>query len=212
MSTALFFVQNPSPSRYKARMGIAVSLMERRVAIGEPDADWLRRFHAGDRVILAKCYRELFGTVFAVVGEVVDGTDRETVVHDLFEKLISRPEVRANFSGGSLAAWLRTLARNQAIDYTRRHSREVQFESTTAARMAPPYSDPASASEARLLLERFRRDVLPVKWAAVFEARFVLQLTQREAAARLGMHRTTLAYQEARVRGLLHKFLLRAEE
>ncbi|NPC78158.1 RNA polymerase subunit sigma-70, partial [Pyxidicoccus fallax] len=57
----------------------------------------------------------------------------------------------------------------------------------------------------------FRREHLPAKWAPVFEARFVRQLSQREAAAALGLHRTTLAYQELRIRSLLKKFLLPPE-
>jgi len=50
--------------------------------------------------------------------------------------------------------------------------------------------------------------VLPAKWATVFEARFVLGLDQRSAATRIGVSRTTLAYQEIQIRRLLRRFLL----
>jgi RNA polymerase sigma-70 factor (ECF subfamily) len=43
----------------------------------------------------------------------------------------------------------------------------------------------------------------------VFDARFIQQLDQPEAARLLGMHRTTLIYQEYRVRTLLKRFVLR---
>ena len=65
--------------------------------------------------------------------------------------------------------------------------------------------------DAKVLVERFRRDCLPPEWAAVFDARFLRQVTQREAAEELGIRRTTLAYQELRIRRLLTQFLLRAE-
>jgi RNA polymerase sigma-70 factor (ECF subfamily) len=66
-------------------------------------------------------------------------------------------------------------------------------------------------ADARLLLERFCRDVLPTKWRPVFETCFVRQLTQRDAARELGISRTTLLYQQHRVRALLRKFLLEVD-
>jgi hypothetical protein len=61
---------------------------------------------------------------------------------------------------------------------------------------------------AQAVIGRFRREVLPEKWRSVFEARFIRQLSQREAATEIGITRTTLAYQEMRVRSLLERFLL----
>jgi RNA polymerase sigma-70 factor (ECF subfamily) len=60
-------------------------------------------------------------------------------------------------------------------------------------------------------VERFCREHLPAKWAKVFDARFLRQLPQREAARELGIQRSTLAYQEQQVRELLTAFLLSAE-
>jgi RNA polymerase sigma-70 factor (ECF subfamily) len=58
------------------------------------------------------------------------------------------------------------------------------------------------------VLERFR-DILPKKWQRVFQKRFVEGLEQQEAADALDMSRTTLAYQEYRIRRLLQRFVLR---
>ena len=66
----------------------------------------------------------------------------------------------------------------------------------------------ASRAEAALLIQKFCAEVLPPKWRPVFEARFVEHLTQTEAAAALRMRRTTLVYQELRIRSLLNGFLL----
>ena len=69
-----------------------------------------------------------------------------------------------------------------------------------------------TGSEARLLIDRFKQTRLPADWLGIFELRFLQQLPQREAAAQLAIHRTTLAYRELRIRRLLRRFLLDEEE
>jgi RNA polymerase sigma-70 factor (ECF subfamily) len=101
------------------------------------------------------------------------------------------------------------VARNHAIDFRRRFGREVGRSSDEREEARQP--DWEEAAHARLLVERFRRDHLPPGWEGVFELRFLAQLPQREAAARLSMRRTTLAYRELRIRRLLKQFLLRDE-
>lgn len=188
---------------------------------GQGAGDWLARFHDGDRAIFAECYRDHFDTVFRAVGSVLRGADRETVVHDVFLSLLESEDRRRSFRGGRLGGWLATIARHRAIDFARRHGRERSVEPDDARAMAgrdaatdePPRSahDEVESAELRSLVERFRRERLPAKWAPVFEARFLRQMSQREAALSLGLRRTTLAYQEARVRALLRRFVLRGE-
>jgi RNA polymerase sigma-70 factor (ECF subfamily) len=174
---------------------------------------WLRRFHAGQRSVLEECYREHFSTVDGAVGQILSGADRETVVHEVFYRLLSDPRMRAGFKGGSLGAWMNTVARNHALNYLRRNRRERPVDPGVAEKIASGESNPLHrATEARLLIERFRSQALPEKWAPVFEARFIRQLSQREAARELGMRRTTLAYQEGRIRALLKRFVSRMEE
>lgn len=178
--------------------------------IPHDDADgWLAAFHAGDRRALETCYREHYATVDRAVGRVLSGADRETVVQAVFLRLVQSRKAREGFTGGSLTAWLRTLARHEAIDYWRRHRRERAALPEELDRLAGG-EDPALDAEldAQALIERFRRERLPERWRAVFEARFLDGLSQREAAARLGIRRTTLVYQELRVRALLERFVL----
>ncbi len=170
------------------------------------DGRWLALFHAGDRATLEACYREHFATVERAIGPILGGADRETVIHELFSRLIARDDFRRSFHGGSLAAWLATVARNQAIDYRRRLGREAADPSDE--RQVGVADDWELASEARLLVEQFRRQHLPPAWEGVFALRFLEQLPQREAAQRLSMHRTTLAYREIQIRRLLKRFLL----
>ncbi len=171
--------------------------------------DWLTQFHEGRRAVLEALYRDHFETVDRAVGRALRGADRETVVHEVFFRLLSRAELRENFQGGSLEAWLRTLARNQALDYLRRRERERPSGLVEFADHA--VEGAAEAEERRLLIKQFCHE-LPSKWRPVFEARFVDQLPQREAAQKLGMRRTTLAYQELCIRRLLVRFARKTEE
>ena len=171
-----------------------------------PKTRWLEQFHRGDRQTLEACYREHFGTVERAIGTLLGGADRETAIHELFSRLISSAELRRSFQGGTFAAWLATVARNQAIDTRRKAAREISASTDDPG--ASEAGNWEEAAQARLLVERFRRDLLPPDWQGVFELRFLQQLPQREAATRLSMHRTTLAYREIRIRRLLRRFLL----
>lgn len=171
--------------------------------------DWLARFHAGDRALLEQCYHEHVGAVARAVGAVVSGADQETLVHDVFLKLMTDERTRRGFRGGNLGAWISTVARNLAIDFARRAGREQPVEPAEAARLAGGCWDRLETrTEARRLIERFRQEQLPPGWEGVFVTRFIEQRSQRDAACELGIGRTTLAWREMRIRKLLRRFVL----
>ena len=174
---------------------------------------WLAQFHAGDRSTLAEVYRDHAQTALRAAGRVLSGADQETVVHEVFCRLLASEPMRRGFQGGSISSWLSTVTRNQAIDFVRRHHRDVSIhelpdESPPDLSGGVPAARDSVADDAKELLARFMRDALPTKWAPMFQLRFLRQLTQRDAALQLGISRTTLAYQELRVRRLLEKFCL----
>lgn len=177
---------------------------------------WLAAFHDGSRDVLTEVYASCFACVDRAVGRVLTGADRETVIHEVFCRVLADAEVRAGFRGGSIRAWLGTMAYRQAIDYRRRRERERPVgdaEDVSKAGSSSIESASAEASvEARELIERFQSECLPPKWRGVFEARFLEQKAQVEAARGLGMRRTTLVYQEFRIRQLLRKFFLEIQE
>jgi RNA polymerase sigma-70 factor (ECF subfamily) len=178
-----------------------------RTAVMDENADWLAAFHRADRATMEACYREHHAAVTRAVGTVLTGADQETVVQEVFLRLLSSEPMRRTFLGGSLGAWLGRVARNLAVDYWRRHRLEAGHDGE-----GPPDAHVTAARQeaemdARLLVERFRREKLPPQWIPVFEARFLQQLSQREAARALGVFRTTLAYQELRIRQLMNEFL-----
>jgi RNA polymerase sigma-70 factor (ECF subfamily) len=181
-----------------------------RVAERADDAAWLARFHAGDRATLGAVYQEHFDSVHAAASRLLPSVDAETVTQEVFLRMVEETEFRAHFSGGALRAWLCTVARNRAIDVLRRQKRVdlVDDQNLEALAGAAEQDTMLERFRAQAIIGRFRREVLPAKWRAVFEARFIRQLSQREAATEVGVTRTTLAYQEMRVRGLLERFLL----
>jgi RNA polymerase sigma-70 factor (ECF subfamily) len=177
----------------------------------EPPDAWLEDFHAGQRACLEACYREHFDTVDRAVGAILAGADRETVVHEIFFRVLTDHSLRRSFGGGSLAAWLRVVSRNRAIDHARRRRREVSLPGNGDDLGQPDQPALEERTNVRLTLERFRTRVLPKKWEPVFIARFVELQDQPTAARALGMSRTTLVYHEFRIRKLLRQFILRGE-
>jgi RNA polymerase sigma-70 factor (ECF subfamily) len=171
------------------------------------DDDWRADFHAGSRAALERCYREQFDTVATVVGRVVRDADQETVVHEVFLRLLTDERLRKSFVGASLRTWLATLARNQAFDYRRRRDRELALGDDAVP--VETVDRPSAAVETRALIERFCAEALPAKWARVFEARFEQRLDQQQAARRLGICGAMLAYREHRVRLRLARYLRR---
>jgi RNA polymerase sigma-70 factor (ECF subfamily) len=170
------------------------------------------RIPAGTTPEFEAFYRDNFAVVGRAVGQVLTGADKETVVHEVFLRLMTNEQLRSRFHGGSLTAWLSTVARNHAIDYLRR--RKLEQPSEAGEEFVGEVEDADQferRAEARILVERFRQEHLPKKWGQVFELRFLQQLEQQQAAQKLGMSRTTLAYQEYRIRALLRRFLLKLE-
>jgi RNA polymerase sigma-70 factor (ECF subfamily) len=211
----LRFVHSPLPDRSQGRVLLALASP---VAVPDvhptDEALDLEGFHAGDRGTLERVYRAHYARVARAAASVLAPADAETVTHEVFHRLLSSPKMRESFKGGELGAWLSRVAKNQALDFRRRYARETSLEEgmadgpETAGATEGAQGDSLSAA---IVIERFRKTVLPPKWDAVFEARFLKQLGQREAALALGMHRTTLMYQEHRIRALLQKFVLETE-
>ncbi len=164
----------------------------------------LAEFHAGSRAILGACYREHFAAVSRAARQILPPVDAETVVHEVFHRLIASAEMRAKFEGGDLGAWLVRVTKNLAIDHRRKYARE---EPLPEDHREPPAA-PAADLDAKLVVERFQKECLPPKYQAVFRARFLEQKDQRSAAAAVGIPRSTLVYQEQQIRELLRRFVL----
>ncbi len=169
---------------------------------------WLEAFHRGDRAALEATYRRHVRPVVDEASRLLRSADAETVAHEVFYRVLTDARMREGFHGGDLGAWLRVIARRAAIDLLRKRRREGPVEDDMLTDIPADPTREHEARDAKVLVERFRAEVLPERYRALFEVRFLGQLAQREAADKLGMSRSTLAYQEERVRELLKAFLL----
>jgi RNA polymerase sigma-70 factor (ECF subfamily) len=176
---------------------------------GRESDRWIAEFHGGSRAVLEQLYRTHFERVAQAVGSVLDGADKETTIHEVFYRLLSSEQARRGYSGGSFGAWIATVAKNQAIDHVRRRRHEqpagMPSDLPESSERRTSFDERVNAE---LMVQQFRERILPAKWAKVFEARFIQQLDQSEASRVLGIHRTTLIYQEYRLRKLLDRFFL----
>jgi RNA polymerase sigma-70 factor (ECF subfamily) len=176
------------------------------------DDEWLAAFRRGDRPVLEQCYRDYYSVVESAIGTVLGVADRETVIHEVFFRLMSEPDMRQSFAGPSLGSWLSAIARNRAVDINRRLRRESLVPHALEGTEVAANEGADEDAVLRVLLERFRREHLTPEWAPVFDARFVRQMTQREAARHLGIRRTTLAYRELQLRRRFKRFMLESED
>lgn len=168
------------------------------------DSKFLRAFHDGARWAIEETYRAHASRVIAAARRLVGPVDAETITHEVFYRLLTQPQTRASFRGGNLGAWLCQVAVRSAVDDLRKRRRETSEDAADDAAPAAIDDD----VEAKLMIDRFRAEVLAPEDAALFDARFLRRLPQRDAARELGIPRSTLLYREDRIRGQLQKFLL----
>lgn len=173
------------------------------------DDGWVRSFHRGERQALEEAYLRHIRDVVHEAKKLLRTADAETIAHEVFHRIVADAAMRESFHGGNLNAWLRTITRRAALDLLRKRRREGPPPDDDDL-VTPDSARDDEARDAKRLVERFRAEVLPERYAPLFQLRFLDQLPQREVADKLGMSRSTLAYQETRIRELLTTFLLEA--
>ena len=153
---------------------------------------------------LAEVYRRYRPGLLRVAGGVVGMVEAESVIQEVFVELLRNAGLRGRFTGGSLRAWLREITRRKGLAYLRRHGREIPVETGD--------SGPAVHTEphllARQLVERFLGVHVPPAQRPFFVLRFLEHRTQVEAAAALGMPRSTLEGWEHKLATALRRFIL----
>jgi RNA polymerase sigma factor (sigma-70 family) len=171
--------------------------------------DLLRQFHAGDRDALEEVYwgyvekvetflRSRLGRRAVTDGGVLSA-DVADLVQDVFLKAFSVSARRAYDGRRPFGPYLLTIARNTLIDRARRAKWEIPTETASlelALEATPPaYADPWTVET----VERFVGE-LPAYLRAVHERRYVDGLSQRDAAAALGLSRQELRTMELHMR------------
>jgi RNA polymerase sigma factor (sigma-70 family) len=158
-----------------------------------------------ERLLRAGCVATPRSPVAGVGGSPAD---LEDLMQEVFERAFA-PAARAAYDGSRpYAPYLFAIARNVLADWWRRQGREIPtdwpfFEATLVGTASDqPYADAATVA----IVERFLHG-LPADLRAVHEKRFVTGLSQREAAAALGIGRQVLRTLEARLTEMLRATL-----
>jgi RNA polymerase sigma factor (sigma-70 family) len=162
----------------------------------------LAAFHAGHEGALREIYLEHGAALLQEARRYAGPAEAEAVVHDVFVELLRNRELRAQFIGGALLAWLRQIARLKAMEYLRRARRKPAVE------ISPPARSGEEDLEARELLARFQAACVPEAQQPFFVLRFLARQTQVEIAAELGIPRSTLEGWEHRLIEKLRAFVL----
>jgi len=191
--------------------------------------DLLARFRAGDREALETVYRAYVGKVaeiaargFRIVstGGALPGLGRRPAdladtVQEIFLKAFSR-NARMAFDGTrDFGPYVASIARNVMIDRARRSGRELLLPEVDLDRAAEPTSvdpfaeivaqweDPASVALARRFIEELAPEL-----ARVHRVLYVDGLSQREAAASLGITRQSVRTLDGKLREGLRRRIL----
>jgi RNA polymerase sigma-70 factor (ECF subfamily) len=180
----------------------------------------LLRFREGDREALAEVYWAYVDRVERALrprfGAAAPGSwggsasDLEDVLQEVFIKAFS-PEARMSYDGlRPYGPFLFAIARNVFADWWRRRYREIPTDLALTEAGADTVFDDATVAFAdahrMAQVERFVRG-LPDDLRAVHEARFGRGLSQRDAAAALGIGRQTLRTLERRLTEMLREML-----
>jgi RNA polymerase sigma factor (sigma-70 family) len=162
----------------------------------------LSGFHAGSEDVIRGVYLAHAAVLLRAARHFAGAAEAEAVVHDVFVELLRNRELREQFTGGALAAWLRQIARLKALEHLRRTRRQPPSELGEA-----PGSNEAHL-EARNALMRFLEVCVPERQKPFFSLRFLGRQTQVEVAARLGIPRSTLEGWEHSLSERLRAFVL----
>lgn len=180
------------------------------------DAGLLQRFREGERSAMESVYRAYVDSVARAIAGALRRYGREgwlkgwreiaADVPDLVQEVFTRafePQTRRSFDGvREYGPFLHQIARNVVVDHLRRRTRrmireaEVLVEETVAgARPSELPADPAMMTIVGDYIER-----LSPEMRRIHEAMYVRGLSQREAAAALGLGRQVVRTLESRLR------------
>jgi RNA polymerase sigma factor (sigma-70 family) len=184
----------PPPHETSGESGVADPISESEIDIAA--------FRAGHEAAIQKVYIAHAATLLSDTRRHTGPAEAEAVVHDVFLELLRNPRLRAQFTGGTLRAWLRRIARLKAMEHARRARRPTSTE------LAEPAMSNEAALEARDVVARFVAASVPEEQKPFFGMRFLNRQTQVEIAAHLGIPRSTLEGWEHRLIEKLRAFVL----
>jgi RNA polymerase sigma factor (sigma-70 family) len=174
----------------------------------------LRRFRSGERAALALVYWRYVDAVAAVIrrsgllsqhNPLSHAEELSDLVQETFARAFSGP-ARAAYDGTrDYRPYLLRICRNLLADVARRSGREIR--GVDGDELPGPPTAPAWAEAEQLAMVRDYVAALPPVLRAVYEQRYVLGLSQEQAAAALGVGRQTVRTREEKLRKGLARHL-----
>lgn len=146
---------------------------------GSADEGLVRSASRGDRAAFGELYERYARMVHGVLLARVPFSDAEDLVQDVFVAALRRVSLLR--SPAAFAGWLRSMARNRAIDYHRSARNQSGLCDEALAHAAPQAAHP----EAEEILETIRG--LPEAYRETLILRLVEGMTGPEIAERTGL-------------------------
>jgi RNA polymerase sigma factor (sigma-70 family) len=176
----------------------------------------LQSFRDGERTALERVYRAYVESVTRVVacrlrrycdGWSVSGGAVATELPDLVQEVFARafdPRARGRFDGErQYGPYLAQIARNVVVDYLRRRQRQLTRAPALllwdASAGRAPHEDDAFGDSRTMAIVCKYVACLPGDLRQVHQALYIHGLSQREAAAALGLGRQTIRTLETRL-------------
>jgi RNA polymerase sigma-70 factor (ECF subfamily) len=192
------------------------------VTIFREDPELLRQFRRGEQRALERVYRTYVDRVEALVrhgfvlaqrGVRISGVgvaDLADLIQEVFARAFSE-RARLGFDGvREYGPYVATIARNVLIDWARKHKREIVMPEL-AELEAPDDGEPEPIDPAVLAVVERYLAALPPELRGLYEQRYVLNLSQEEAARNLGLKRQQLRTREKKLRKGLARALRAAK-
>jgi RNA polymerase sigma factor (sigma-70 family) len=194
----------------------------------QPDSDLWHRFRGGEPSALAEIYWAHVGRVERLLSRGLSaarggpparvgtrGGDLADLVQEVFLKAFSRKSRQSFNENLDFAPYVSTIARNVLVDWLRKSGKEIPLDGQALAATADglawaeendgPWTDPRTLA----IVRDYLRELSP-QLRLVHEKRYVMSLSQREAAAELGITRQVLRTQEEQLRHGLERALQEA--
>jgi RNA polymerase sigma factor (sigma-70 family) len=167
----------------------------------DPEVELLA-FYEGRQDVIHRIYVTHGAALLRQLRRYAGAAEAEAVVHDLFVELLKNHELRHQFKGGQMLAWLRQIGRLKALEYLRKAGRHVPQDLPEIG------ISPEGDVEARELLARFLAGSVPGAQQRFFGLRFLERRTQVEISACLGVPRSTLEGWEHKLLRKLRAFVM----
>lgn len=162
-----------------------------------------------DKVLFTQIYQTYERIMFSVANSILHSQQKsEDVVHDAFLKIIKHFETVRKLPRHELKAWIVIIVKNTALDMRRKEQRWTDFPEDWDISASAAAVDSAESDAAYVRLVELIR-AMPDDCREILELKFVLEWSNGEIAAQLGLSNEAVAARIYRYRRRLIQVLER---